>query len=70
MQVDVFYKRNTLKPSNIYINNTIIKLDKGGKHNVKNTVFMNDLHVPTANSKDHNNNIHNSNGAQSNKIAP
>jgi len=68
VQVDVFYKRNILKPNNIYINNIIIKLDKEEKYKVKNTVFINDLHVPTANNKDHNNNIHNSNGAQSNKI--
>jgi len=52
------------------MNNIMIKLDKGEKYKVKNTGFINDLHVPTANSKDHNNNIHNSNGAQSNKIAP
>ena len=52
------------------MNNIMIKLDKGKKYKAKKTSFINDLHVPTANSKDHNNNIHNSNGAQSNKIAP
>jgi len=40
VQVDVFYKRNTLNQTIYKQNHIIINLDKGEKYKVKNTDFI------------------------------
>ena len=66
VQVDVFYKRNTLNQTIYKRNHIIIKLDKGEKYKVENTDFITAYMCPRQLVK-RGNNICNSKGAQSNK---